>query len=107
LRRHYRGRAGYRGEEKQMREKNRKVVVVDRGWIFAGDVTERDGYTYLERAINVGRWSGGQWFAGVIADPKKNVTLLPLPSSPDGGPSVEIPDGAVIFRIPVADDWGL
>ncbi len=26
---------------------NRAVVVVDRGWIFAGDVTEENGRVYL------------------------------------------------------------
>ena len=34
----------------------RAVVVVDRGWIFAGDVTRENGRIKLTRAIHVFRW---------------------------------------------------
>jgi len=37
---------------------NRHVVVVDRGWIFAGDMTRENGRIRLERAVHVFRWSG-------------------------------------------------
>ena len=79
----------------------RAVVVVDRGWIFAGDVTEAAGRIRLERAVWVLRWSG-VGFDGVIADPKSgSVTLRPM-SNP-----VDLPADAEIFRVPVSDDWGL
>lgn len=32
---------------------NRAVIVVDRGWIFAGDVTRENGRIKLSRAIHV------------------------------------------------------
>ena len=32
---------------------NRAVVVVDRGWIFAGDVTRENGRIKLSRAVHV------------------------------------------------------
>lgn len=80
---------------------NRAVVVVDRGWIFAGDVTEKDGRIYLDRAIWVFRWES-IGFDGVLEDPKNSkVTLKKMDSR------VDIPADAEVFRIPVADSWGL
>ena len=79
---------------------NRAVIVVDRGWIFAGDVTRENGRIKLSRAIHVFRWES-IGFDGVIANPKNNeVTLKPLAD-------VDMPESAEIFAIPVADDWGL
>lgn len=76
----------------------RAVIVVDRGWIFAGDVTRENGRIRLSRCVWVFRWvSVG--FAGVIADPKK-ADLRPMAD-------VDIPDGAEIFCVPVGDEWGL
>ena len=79
----------------------RAVVVVDRGWIYAGDVTEENGRIYLDRAVWVFRWES-IGFDGVLADPKsKKATIKPLAHR------VDIPAGSEVFRIPVADDWGL
>lgn len=78
----------------------RAVIVVDRGWIFAGDVTRKNGRIKLSRAIHVFRWES-IGFDGVIANPKSNkVTLKPLAD-------VDMPESAEIFAIPVQDDWGL
>lgn len=80
---------------------NRAVVVVDRGWIFAGDVTRENGRIRLDRAVHVFRWESGG-FDGVIANPKSSkVTLKAMPNG------VDLPEGAEIFCVPVADDWGL
>ena len=79
----------------------RAVVVVDRGWIWAGDVTEENGRIYLDRAVWVFRWES-IGFDGVLADPKSSkVTLKPVANR------VDIPAGAEVFRVPVGDDWGL
>lgn len=79
---------------------NRAVVVVDRGWIFAGDVEEKDGRIMLSRALWVFRWES-IGFSGVIEDPKRDeVDLRPIAD-------VDIPAGSEIFRVPVSDDWGL
>lgn len=79
----------------------RAVIVVDRGWIFAGDVTRENGRITLKRAVWVFRWEGCG-FDGVLADPKsKKVTLKPLSHA------VDIPADSEIFCVPVADDWGL
>jgi len=79
----------------------RAVIVVDRGWIFAGDVTRENGRIKLSRAVWVFRWES-VGFDGVVANPKSSkVTIKPMPNG------VDIPDGAEIFCSPVADDWGM
>jgi len=77
---------------------NRAVIVVDRGWIFAGDVTRENGRIQLSRAVWVFRWESCG-FSKVIEDPSK-ADIRPMAD-------VDIPDGAEIFCVPVADDWGL
>ncbi len=79
---------------------NRAVIVVDRGWIFAGDVSRENCRIKLSRAIHVFRWQS-IGFDGMIANPKSDkVTLKPLAD-------VDMPESAEIFAIPVPDDWGL
>lgn len=78
----------------------RAVVVVDRGWIFAGDVTQENGRIKLSRAVWVFRWSNCG-FNGVIANPKSDEVELRRIAD------VDLPEAAEIFRVPVADDWGL
>jgi hypothetical protein len=80
---------------------NRAVVVVDRGWIFAGDVTRENGRIKLSRAVWIFRWES-IGFDGMIANPKSNkVTVKPMPQG------VDLPEGSEVFCVPVADDWGL
>jgi hypothetical protein len=79
----------------------RAIVVVDRGWIFAGDVTRENGRIKLDRAVHVFRWEE-VGFDGVIKNPKSiKVTLKPMPNG------VDLPEGAEIFCVPVEDNWGL
>lgn len=77
---------------------NRAVVVVDRGWVFAGDVVEEEGRIRLARALHVFSWTKG--FSAMISDPKDDVDLRPCAD-------VDIPCDAEIFRVPVGEDWGL
>ena len=79
---------------------NRCVVVVDRGWIFAGDLTQENGRVYLDRAVWVFRWEG-VGFAAVVENPKEKTDIRKMSSR------VDIPEGAEIFRIPVGENWGL
>ncbi len=79
----------------------RYVVVLDRGWIVAGDVEDKDGRIKITRAAHVRSWSliG---FDGMIAKGKgDNVVIKPIPNGFD------CPADAELFRVPVADDWGL
>lgn len=79
---------------------NRNVVVCDRGWIFAGDVTRENGRIKIARALHVFRWES-IGFDGVIKNPKSNkVTLKPLAD-------VDMPADAELFSVPVDNDWGL
>lgn len=76
---------------------NRAVVVVDRGWIFAGDVTRKDGRIHLSRALHVFKWEG-IGFAKMVET--SNADLRPIAN-------VDIPEGAEIFCVPVSENWGL
>jgi len=80
---------------------NRAVVVVDRGWIFAGDITRKNGRIKLTRAVHVFRWES-IGFNGMISNPKSvKVTIKPMPNG------VDIPEGAEVFCVPVETNWGL
>ena len=76
---------------------DRAVIVVDRGWIFAGDVTRKDGRIRLSRAIHVFRWEG-IGFAKMVET--ENADLRPIAD-------VDMPEDAEIFCVPVHDEWGL
>lgn len=78
----------------------RAVVVLDRGWIFAGDVTRKDGRIYMTRAVNLFRWES-VGFPAVVADPvRSKADIRPIAD-------LDVPAGSEVFSIPVADDWGL
>ena len=79
----------------------RAVVVVDRGWIFAGNVTRENGRIRLDRAVWVFRWES-IGFDGMIANPQSS--QVSIRSMPNG---VDLPEGAEIFCVPVDDSWGL
>jgi len=78
-------------------EGTRAVVVVDRGWIFAGDVTRENGRIHLSRALWVFKWES-IGFAKMVET--ANADLRPIAD-------VDIPEGAEIFCVPVPSDWGL
>lgn len=88
-------------EAQQQVRGNRAVVVVDRGWIFAGDVTRENGRIKIARAVWVFSWET-IGFDGVIANPKSDkVVIKPMPNG------VDLPEGAEIFCVQVSEDWGL
>ena len=76
---------------------DRAVVVVDRGWIFAGDVTRENGRIRLSRALHVFKWES-IGFAKMITTAQAD--LRPITD-------VDIPQGAEIFCIPVPENWGI
>ena len=77
---------------------NRAIIVVDRGWIFAGDVTRENGRIRLSRALHVFKWES-VGFTGII----ENTTKADLRPITD----VDIPEGSEIFCVPVSESWGL
>jgi hypothetical protein len=80
---------------------NRAVVVVDRGWVFAGDIERADGRITLTRAVWVFRWES-VGFDGVLRDPKSTKVQIRKLEAP-----VDLPEASEIFCVPVAADWGL
>jgi len=89
------------GSDSEDSDSRRAVVVVDRGWVFAGDVEEADGRIRLRRAIWVFEWRN-IGFDGMLANPMHvDVTLRRMPYD------VDIPAAAEIYRVPVPADWGL
>ena len=77
---------------------NRAVVIIDRGWIYAGDITEENGRIKLSRCVWVFKWDSCG-FAAVIDDPSK----ADIRKHSD----IDLPEGAEIFRVPVSDNWGI
>lgn len=78
----------------------RAVVVVDRGWIFAGDLTRENGRIKLANALHVFKWES-LGFSGMIENPKKAKADLRKIAD------VDIPEGAEVFCVTVPDGWGL
>lgn len=78
----------------------RAVVVIDRGWIYAGDVTEKEGgRIVLTRALWIFGWEK-IGFDGMLDNPQKaTIKKMKYP--------VDIPPGSEIYRVPVEDDWGM
>ena len=75
----------------------RAVIVVDRGWIFAGDVTRENGRIHMSNAIHVFKWDS-IGFAKMVETEKAD--LRPIAD-------VDMPEDAEIFCIPVHARWGL
>lgn len=79
----------------------RAVIVVDRGWIFAGDVTRKNGRILLDRAVHVFGWKS-IGFTRMLAEwNTPNVDLRPCPTQ------VDIPESAEIYCCPVDAAWGI
>ena len=76
---------------------NRAVIVVDRGWIFAGDVTRENGRIKLSNAVHVFRWES-IGFAKMVETEKADLRKIA---------DVDMPQDAEIFSIPVHSKWGL
>lgn len=90
------------GSQTTVHSGNRAVCVIDRGWIFAGDV-ETDEVTkdlVIHNAIHVFRWES-IGFTGVLANPKDGKVTLKTSPYP-----VRVPSGSVIFTVPVDENWG-
>ncbi len=79
----------------------RYVLVLDRGWIVAGDVEDVGGRIKVTRAVHVRGWDS-IGFDGMIANSKDSkVRLKAIPNGFD------CPSDSEIFRVPVPDTWGL
>ena len=87
-------------------ENNRHVVVIDRGWIFAGDLTEKrdphgDLRIILTNVVWVFKWNSIGFSAAIENPFDENVDLRPMDQI------IDIPKDTEIFRIPVPSNWGI
>lgn len=77
----------------------RAVVVIDRGWIYAGDVEDRDGRIYLTRVVWVFNWAS-IGFGAVVDSPHSDKADIRKHKD------INIPAGAEVFRVPVGSGSG-
>ncbi len=76
----------------------RHIVVLDRGWIFVGDLEHHeDGHYKLSRASNIRLWKRSG-FGGMTRDPKA--------AGAEMDACVDQTFDHYIFAVPVADEWG-
>lgn len=75
---------------------SRHVVVVDRGWIFAGDLRRENGRIILTDALHVFKWES-IGFAKMVETANADLRQIS---------DVEIPEVSEIFSIPVDESWG-
>lgn len=87
--------------KKQSQKGNRHVVVVDRGWIFAGDLSEKGNRIFLDNAVWLFRWESIGFSRAIDEWKSDKVDTRPLTTR------VEIPRASELFRLPVGDDWGI
>jgi len=80
---------------------NRCVVVVDRGWVYAGDVERKGGRILLTRAVWLFNWAS-IGFDGVLKNPKSDKVSLRKVDN-----VVDIPEGSEIYCVHVENNWGL
>jgi hypothetical protein len=80
-------------------EGDRHIVVLDRGWIFAGNLScdEHNVYT-LSSAVNVRKWNKGGFGALTSSVSAAEATL-------DKCSSIRFHQSAMIFVVPIGDDW--
>jgi hypothetical protein len=87
--------------EQQRPTGNRCIVVIDRGWIYAGDIEEKDGRIYLTRAVWLFGWDS-IGLDGVIRDPRNSKADLRKIDQ-----VIDLPKDAEVYRIHVDENWGL
>ena len=77
---------------------NRAIVVIDRGWIYAGDVVQENGRITINNAVWVFKWES-VGFSGIVADPSKaDLRKMPYP--------VDLPEESEVYRVAVPESWG-
>jgi len=88
------------GVDYYSKEKGRRhIVVLDRGFIFVGDLSEGERVSTLADCYNIRKWDSGG-FGGMEVDPKGSGVVLDKCSDKIFKP------GAEIFMTPVSDSWG-
>ena len=76
----------------------RHVLVLDKGFIFVGNIEDRDGRIYVTNCHNLRRWNSGG-FGGALADPKGSGVEL------DKCVPFSVPARVEIGRFPISEEW--
>jgi hypothetical protein len=78
---------------------DKHIVVLDRGWIFAGDLSQDDAGIYtLTNAVNIRKWSQGGFGALSKSAKEAGATL-------DGCAPIRFHRSALIFAVPISGGW--
>ena len=79
---------------------DRHIAVLDRGWIFAGNMTIDDAGIYtMTNVVNVRKWSSGG-FGGLTRSAKDSGAVLD-PCEP-----IRFHRSALIMAVPIGSEWG-
>jgi len=79
-------------------EGDRHVLVLDKGFIFVGNLEDRDGRIWMTNCHNLRRW-GKNGFGGAVEDPIAAEVEL------DRCPDFSVPMSVELMRLPVPEGW--
>lgn len=78
-----------------------RIVVIDRGWVLIGKVTQHHDHVVINTAKCIQRWGTTQGLGQLVTGPTGDTIAHPMGD-------VEVPNRAVIFTMQVdASPWGL
>lgn len=77
---------------------NRHIVVLDRGWIFVGDLSHNNGIYTLTNCQNIRKWEKGGF--GALSKSGKDAG-----AHLDAAAAIQFRTDAMIFSVPVSEDW--
>ena len=81
-------------------EGDRVIAVLDKGWIFVGNIKKLDnGYFELSNVQNIRKWQSGG-FGMVCTDPKSAQVTL------DPSNDINFRPESLIFSAPISENWG-
>ena len=79
---------------------NRNIVVLDKGWIFVGNLANNGDETFsLSNVCNLRKWQAGG-FGMVVTEPAKAQVTL------DKCGDINFRSASVIFTAPISENWG-
>ena len=80
-------------------EMGKQIVVLDRGFVYVGDVTIKGDYVHLNNAKNIRRWGTSKGLGELLEGPLSNTVTDPVSGT------ILIPARAVIHFIAVKKGW--
>lgn len=77
-----------------------KIVVLDRGFVFVGHVSESENFIYIDKAMNIRKWGTSDKGLGELRNGPLQETIL------DSSGTVRAPMRALILTIDcIANKW--